>query len=140
MPLIAALLAGCGSQEWETRGDLRFAAGLEAKGSEISGTLELKNAGDQTVYITMNTCKLLLRVYQGDQLVWDQFEHRDCRPVPGPLLIIPPGASTDFRTSPAQPDEILGAQLPNGEYQFTVYLLYEDPSWEFAAGELELSR
>lgn len=119
---------------------MRFAAGLEVAGSGIAGILELENVGEQTVYITMNTCKLLLRVYWGDQLVWDEFDHRDCRPVPGPLLRVPPGGMVDFRTSPAKPAEILGDQLPSGKYKFTVYLLYEDQSWEFEAGELELSR
>lgn len=156
LPLaLLALLASCGGDD-EEHGDLRFDADLKVMESfpvQIQGVLKVENRGDETVNLTSVGCPLMLRVYQDDQEVWDQGENAICPAMqtpdiggPGPVIYLPhevkPGEEIELTTGIVSAADILGAELENGEYSVSVYILNPeiDEPTEFEAGEVELAQ
>lgn len=139
LPLaLTTLLVGCGDDE---NGDLSFDAYLEETETQIQGFLKIENQGDEAITITGSACPLMLRVYDGDEMVWDQGEESACIAVYTPF-IVEPGQERELITEAVTDAEIMGDDLEPGKYLVSVYVVspeYDGPD-EFEAGEVELAK
>ncbi|HJU86742.1 MAG TPA: hypothetical protein VJ788_05185 [Gemmatimonadota bacterium] len=159
--LLALLVGGtCGGQSTPTPPDRRSGGSLS--GSVVRDGIEYRAdvlvmesfpvqlSGRATVRNTSGTartvsfpdgCVALLRAYRtsGGGPVWDQAEELACT-----MAIVPvdlaPGEEREIPTPSASAYEILGTELPDGEYRIAVYLRpIEAGEVEIAAGTTDLA-
>lgn len=138
LPLaLMALLASCGDDD--ENGDLSFDASLKESAAGTQGVLKVENHGDETVTITGSACPLMLKIYDGDEMVWDQGEDYACILIYSPINV-EPGQEIELTTKAVTDAEILGEELEPGKYSASVYVVgpeYDGPD-EFEVGDIEL--
>jgi hypothetical protein len=139
-----ALLAGCGSNQTtavisQATNTLSFEASIKENSDQYRGILRVENHGDESVTLTGSACPLMLRVYDGDKLVWDQGENSVCIMIYSPV-VIEPGQEVELTTNAVTAGEILGDKLTAGQYSAAAYLVGAEyqGSIEFQAGLIEL--
>jgi hypothetical protein len=139
-----ALLAGCGSNQTaavlsQSANTLSFEASVKESADQYRGILRVENHGDESITLTGSACPLMLRVYNGDKLVWDQGENSACIMIYSPL-VIEPGQEVELATKSVSASEIMSRGLEAGKYSASAYVVgpeYRGPE-EFEAGQVEL--
>lgn len=114
---------------------------MESFPVQIAADVEVTNPGDSTVRTTFpDGCVALLRVYDpaADGPVWDQGHEVGCTMALVPLELAPE-ESTSFRAPTASARDVLGDDLPDGTYEFVVYLRPDGETVEIEAGPVELA-
>ena len=107
---------------------------MESFPVQLSGRATIRNAssGQRTVTFP-DGCVALMRAYrpQGGGPVWDQSHEIACTQALVPVELAP-GEERVFPTPSASAYEILGSDLPDGDYRITVFLRPID------AGQVEI--
>ncbi len=141
---LLALLMGatCGDESTPTPPDRRPGGGLsgsvlrdgveyradvlvmESFPVQLSGRVFVRNTSDQARTVTFpDGCVALLRAYRADggQAVWDQAGGLGCTMALVPVELAP-GEEREIATPTASAYDILGTELPDGDYRIAVYL------------------
>ncbi|HET6616735.1 MAG TPA: BsuPI-related putative proteinase inhibitor [Gemmatimonadota bacterium] len=107
---------------------------MESFPVQLSGRATIRNASSEPRTVTFpDGCVALMRAYrpQGGGPVWDQAHEIGCTMALVPVELAP-GEERTVPTPTASAYEILGTDLPDGDYRITVYLRPID------AGEVEI--
>jgi len=99
--------------------------------------VEVENVDSNTATISFpDGCVVLMRVYDGDELVWALGHTVACTDAIVSVEL-EPGETETFRVGLISAADILGDSLPDGEYRITAYLR-PDGEIELDAGTVEL--
>lgn len=160
-PLAAALLIACtgastptsdGSRprDGSTRGGVVVQDGFEYTGEvlvmesfpvQLSGRVTIANRSGETRTVTFpDGCVALLRAYRPGESepVWDQSREQACTMALVPVELAP-GATQEVPTPTASGYDILGEDLPDGEYRIAIYLRPDGGVVEIDAGTTDLA-
>lgn len=115
---------------------------MESFPVQLSGRATVRNTTSAARTVTFaDGCVALLRAYQADGggPVWDQAGDTGCT-----MALVPvelgPGEEREIPTPTASAYEILGTELPDGDYRIAVYLRpVEAPEVEIVAGTTDLA-
>lgn len=114
---------------------------MESFPVQIAADVTVTNPGDaRTRIVFPDGCVALLRAYDpsAEGPIWDQGQEVACT-----LALVPvelePGESTSFRTPTASARDVLEDDLPDGTYEFAVYLRPDGETVEIEAGPVELA-
>ena len=89
---------------------------------QIGLRVEVENIGDETATVSFNDgCVVLMRVYDGDEEVWDLGHTVACAAVIVDVTL-DPGQIETFEIGLISAAEILGDTLPDGEYRVAAYV------------------
>jgi len=141
---IAALIIGCGVDPTGANGDdVEFSARVDVMESfpvQLVGQLTVENTGDERVTVVFpDGCVALLSAFEangGDRPVWTQ--NVACTAVLVPVDL-GPGERRTFSTPIANAREILGTDLPDGEYLIVVNLRPDGEAIGIEVGTVELA-
>ncbi len=141
---IIALIIGCGVDPTGTNGDdVEFSARVDVMESfpvQLVGQLTVNNTGDDRVTVVFpDGCVALLSAFDvngGDVPVWTQSVA--CTAVLVPVEL-GPGERRSFSTPIASARDILGSDLPDGEYLIVVNLRPDGKAMEIEVGTVELA-
>jgi hypothetical protein len=115
---------------------------MESFPVQLSGRATLRNASSEARTVTFpDGCVALLRVYggEGSGPVWDQAEGLACTQALVPVAL-GPGEEREIPTPTVSAAEILGSELPDGDYRIAVYLRpVESAQVEIEAGTTSLA-
>ena len=115
---------------------------MESFPVQLSGRATLRNASSEARTVTFpDGCVALLRAYRGQASgpVWDQGAGVACTQALVPV-VLGPGEEREIATPTASGYDILGTELPDGEYRIAVYLRpVESPVVEIVAGTTDLA-
>ncbi|HKY59683.1 MAG TPA: BsuPI-related putative proteinase inhibitor [Gemmatimonadota bacterium] len=114
---------------------------MESFPVQLRGRVTIANrSGEDRTVIFPDGCVALLRVYRpGDsEPVWDQAGEQMCTMALVPLALAP-GASREVSTPTASGHDILGEELPDGEYRVAIYLRPDGGLVEIDAGTVDLA-
>lgn len=141
---IAALIIGCGvDPTGSNRDDVEFSARVDVMESfpvQLVGQLTVENTGDERVTVVFpDGCVALLSAFEvngGGGPVWTQ--SIACTTV---LVAVDlgPGERRSFSTPIASARDILGTELPDGEYLIVVNLRPNGKVMEIEVGTVELA-
>ncbi len=141
---IAALTIACGVDPTGANGDgVEFSARVDVMESfpvQLVGRLSLENTGDERVTVVFpDGCVALLSAFDvdgGDRPVWTQSVA--CTTVLVPVEL-GPGERRSFSTPIASARDILGSDLPDGEYRIVVNLRPDGKAIALEVGTVELA-
>src|SRR5688500_3616704 len=115
---------------------------MESFPVQLSGRATLKNTSSETRTVSFpDGCVALLRAYasEGGGPVWDQAGGLGCT-MAIVTVELGPGEEREIPTPTASAYEILGTELPDGDYRIAVYLRpVEAPEVEIVAGTTDLA-
>lgn len=115
---------------------------MESFPVQLSGRVTIRNTSSEPSTVTFRDgCLALLRAYRADAggPVWDQAEGIGCTMALVPIELAP-GEEREIQTPTASASEILGTELPDGEYRIAVYLRPIEPAEvEIVAGTTDLA-
>lgn len=141
-------MSGCGNSpppqtDPALRGiDFRARTTLEAR-AQVATTVTVRNRRATPVVIAFPmTCFGLLRAYdQSDRRVpvWEQEAGSEC-PETQTRLSLMPDEARDVEIPAAGVSDVLGMDLPDGTYRFTVVIEPDGQVLEIEAGEATLAR
>ena len=160
-PLAAALLVACTGASTPTsdgstrgggspRGGVVVQDGIEYTGEvlvmesfpvQLSGRVTIANRSAESRTVTFpDGCVALLRAYRPGESepVWDQAGEQACTMALVPVELAP-GATQEVPTPIASGYDILGEDLPDGEYRITIYLRPDGGVVEIDAGTTDLA-
>jgi len=141
---IFALTIGCGVDPTGANGDdVEFSARVDVMESfpvQLVGQLTVENTGDDRVTVVFpDGCVALLSAFDvndGDRPVWTQSVACTAVLVP---VDLGPGERRTFSTPIANAREILGTELPDGEYLIVVNLRPDGVAIALEVGTVELA-
>lgn len=114
---------------------------MESFPVQLAGRVTITNRSEETRTVTFpDGCVALLRAYrpgEGDA-VWDQAEDLACTMALVPVELAP-GATQEVSTPTASGFDILGDDLPDGEYRIAIYLRPDGGLIEIDAGTTDLA-
>jgi hypothetical protein len=122
----------------EYKGDV---AVMESFPVQLRGRVTIANRSGETRTVTFpDGCVALLRAYRPGESepVWDQSGEQACTMALVPVELAP-GATQEVPTPTASAYEILGEDLPDGEYRITIYLRPDGGMVEIDAGTTDLA-
>jgi len=129
--------------EGTTEGGIGYRASSELREGRVEVRAELHNRGDREREVTFpDGCVVLIRAYhdaaRSGPPAWDQRQHAICT-MALVMESLQPGESRSFEMT-VEVDELLGEQLPQGEYHLTAFLRPDGGEVEIPAGSLRLAR
>ncbi|HUP19676.1 MAG TPA: BsuPI-related putative proteinase inhibitor [Gemmatimonadota bacterium] len=120
----------------EYRADL---AVMESFPVQLAGRVTITNATGAAVQLTFpDGCVALLRAYRSDARVWDQSSGIACT-MALVQVSLAPGESRTVQAPNVSAYEILGDELPDGDYEIRVYLRPDGGEVEISAGTTQLA-
>jgi hypothetical protein len=122
----------------EYTGEVRV---MESFPVQLSGRVTIANRSAETRTVTFpDGCVALLRAYRAGEAepVWDQSGGQMCTMALVPVELAP-GASQEVPTPTASAHDILGGDLPDGEYRIAIYLRPDGGVVEIDAGATDLA-
>lgn len=114
---------------------------MESFPVQLSGRVTIVNRSQETRTVTFpDGCVALLRAYRpgGGEPVWDQSGEQSCTMALVPVELAP-GATQEVSTPTASGYDILGDDLPDGEYRIAIYLRPDRGLVEIDAGTTDLA-
>lgn len=114
---------------------------MESFPVQLSGRVTIANRSGEVRTVTFpDGCVALLRAYRPGESepVWDQSGGQACTMALVPLELAP-GATQEVPTPTASGYDILGEDLPDGEYRITIYLRPDGEVVEIDAGTTDLA-
>lgn len=114
---------------------------MESFPVQLSGRVTIANRSQETRTATFpDGCVALLRAYRPGERepVWDQSGEQACTMALVPVELAP-GATQQIATPTASGYDILGEDLPDGEYRITIYLRPDGGVVEIDAGTTDLA-
>ena len=114
---------------------------MESFPVQLSGRVTIANRSGETRTVTFpDGCVALLRAYRPGESepVWDQSGEQACTMALVPVELAP-GATQEVPTPTASGYDILGEDLPDGEYRITIYLRPDGGEVEIDAGTAALA-
>ena len=115
---------------------------MESFPVQLSGRAIVRNASGEPRTVTFpDGCVALLRAYRAEGVgpVWDQAAGLACTMALVPVEL-DPGEEREIPTPTASAYEILGAELPDGDYRIAVYLRpIDEGEVEIFAGTTDLA-
>jgi hypothetical protein len=148
--LLVALALGCAPQPPQTepapplRG-IDFRADLEVLRStpaRLATTVTMHNRRPTPATLTFPiACVGLLRAYDGERPapVWEQHPAGGC-PADTLRVDLDPGQAREMSLTTVSTNEVLGRDLPEGTYRFTVLLVPDGHVLEIEAGDARIAR
>ena len=114
---------------------------MESFPVQLRGNVTIANRSAETRTVTFpDGCVALLRAYRNGESdpVWDQSGEQACTMALVPVELAP-GATQQVLTPTASGYDILGEDLPDGEYRITIYLRPDGGEVEIDAGTAALA-
>lgn len=114
---------------------------MESFPVQLRGNVTIANRSAETRTVTFpDGCVALLRAYRPGESepVWDQSGEQACTMALVPVELAP-GATQEVPTPTASGYDILGEDLPDGEYRITIYLRPDGGDVEIDAGTTDLA-
>jgi hypothetical protein len=114
---------------------------MESFPVQLRGRVTIANRSEETRTVTFpDGCVALLRAYRPGETepVWDQAGEQACTMALVPVELAP-GATQEVPTPTASGYDILGEDLPDGEYRITIYLRPDAGVVEIDAGTTDLA-
>ena len=112
---------------------------MESFPVQLAGRVTITNATGARVDLTFpDGCVALLRAYRGGERVWDQSSGIACT-MALVQVALAPGESRTVQAPNVSAYEILGDELPDGDYEIRAYLRPDGGEVEISAGTVSLA-
>lgn len=123
-------------------GDIEYRADvlvMESFPVQLAGRVTITNRGNAAARLVFpDGCVALLRAYRNEARVWDQSMDIACTMALVEMELAP-GESRTVQAATASGYDILGDELPDGEYEIRIYLRPEGGEVELSAGTTDLA-